>query len=125
MSFIINNMKWIMLVSGGITFTVISVAIAPQLALSSMFGSSLEGPVAEVVVRSWGVVIALIGGMLIYGAFHTEVRKLVLTVASLSKLAFVSLAIIYGFAQQLTLVISLDTLMIVIFIMYLSSKRQN
>ena len=123
MSLINNNMKWIMLVSGAITFTVISAAFAPQLALSSMFGSSLEGPIAEVVVRQFGVIVALIGGMLIYGAFNPDVRQLVLIVAGLSKLAFVTLVVVYGFAQQLMHVVIIDGSMVLIFVVYLTSRK--
>ena len=45
-----------------------------------MFGATLEGPLAEIVVRNWGILIALIGGMLIYGAFEPYSRRLVLIV---------------------------------------------
>ena len=57
----------------------IYAAIAPQAALRSAFGATLEGPVAEIVVRNWGVLIALVGVMLIYGAFNPPTRLLVLT----------------------------------------------
>lgn len=124
MSFINNNMKWIMLVSGVITFTMISAAFAPQLALSSMFGSSLEGALAEVIVRQFGVAVALVGGMLIYGAFNPDVRPLVLIVASIGKLAFVTLVVVYGFAQQLMHVVIMDGSMVLIFILYLTTREQ-
>ena len=68
MSWIVANMKWIMVVSGGLTCTMVYAAIAPQEALHSTFGESIEGPVAEIVVRNWGGLITLIGAMLIYGA---------------------------------------------------------
>ena len=70
-----------MLISGALTCTMISAAIAPQRALRSTFGETLDGPVADIVVRNWGALIALVGGMLIYGAFNPPVRTLVLTVA--------------------------------------------
>jgi len=65
MSWIVAKMKWIMLVSGALTFTMLHAAIAPQAALRSTFGEALEGPLAEIVVRSWGVLITLIGAMLV------------------------------------------------------------
>ena len=99
MNIINNNIKWIMLISGVLTFAMVFAAVSPQLALSSMFGSSLEGPLAEVVVRNWGALIALIGGMLIYGAFNIEVRNLVLLVAALSKIIFITLVITNGFGK--------------------------
>jgi hypothetical protein len=36
---------------------------APQLALQRTFGAELEGPLADVVVRSWGILVTLIGAM--------------------------------------------------------------
>ena len=81
MNWIISSMKWIMLISGALTCTMLYAAIAPQPALQSTFGESIDGPVANIVVRNWGVLIALMGGMLIYGAFNPPVRFLVLTIA--------------------------------------------
>jgi hypothetical protein len=81
MNWIVGKIKWIMLISGGLTGTMLYAAVAPQAALTSTFGETLEGPVAEIVVRSWGVLIALIGGMLIYGAYDPPGRRLILTAA--------------------------------------------
>jgi hypothetical protein len=87
MTWVTANIRWIMLAAGALTCTMIYAAIAPQAALRSTFGEALEGPVAEIVVRNWGVLITLIGAMLIYGAYHAPVRALVLTVAATTYLA--------------------------------------
>ena len=54
MTFIARHIKWVMLVSGALTCTMAYAAIAPQAALRSTFGTTLEGPVADIVVRNWG-----------------------------------------------------------------------
>ena len=54
MAWLSRSMKWIMLVSGALTCTMIYAAIAPQAALQGTFGDALQGPVAEVVVRRPG-----------------------------------------------------------------------
>ncbi len=125
MKLINNNMKWIMLISGALTFTMVFAAITPQLALNSMFGSSLEGPLAEVVVRNWGALIALIGGMLIYGAYKIEVRNLVLSVAALSKITFITLVISNGFGVKLLSAITFDAFLILIFLTYIFTNQKN
>ena len=125
MKLINNNMKLVMLLSGALTFTMVFAAIAPQEALNSMFGVNLKGPLAEVVVRNWGALIALIGGMLIYGAFNIAVRQLVLIVAVLSKVIFISLVITNGFGEKLTLAISFDAVLIIIFSTYLYSNKNE
>ncbi len=127
MNWIITCMKWIMLISGGLTCTMFYAAIAPQAALQSTFGESVDGPVANIVVRNWGVLIALMGGMLIYGAFNPPVRFLVLTVAGLSKIGFILLILISGWqfldSQAGTAVIS-DVLQVAAFVLYMIAVRR-
>jgi hypothetical protein len=96
MNWVNARMKWVMLVSGVLTCSMIYAAVAPQAALRSTFGETLEGPLAEIVVRNWGTLIALVGAMLIYGAFNPRSRPLVLIVAGLSKLIFIALVLTHG-----------------------------
>jgi hypothetical protein len=125
---IVANMKWIMLVSGVLTCTMIYTAIAPHEALRSTFGESLEGPLAEIVVRNWSVLITLIGAMLIYGAYRPSSRTLILIVAGLSKLAFIGLVLTYGskyLGQQAGVAILIDVVAIVLFAAYLLGMRRG
>jgi hypothetical protein len=127
-SWVVAKMKWIMLVSGVLTCTMVYAAVAPQAALRSMFGDTLDRPLAEIVVRNWGILIALIGGMLIYGAFEPSSRRLVLIVAGLSKVAFVALLLTYGgqyLGQQAVVSIAIDLAMVLLFIVYLYATRRN
>jgi hypothetical protein len=126
MNFIIEKIKWIMLVSGVLTCTMIYAAIAPQAALRGTFGQTLEGPLAEIVVRNWGILITLVGAMLIYGAYHAAVRPLVLTVAGLSKLVFILLVLAHGsryLGQQAGIAIAIDAVWVVLFALYLVATR--
>lgn len=128
MNSIVANMKWIMIVSGVLTCTMIYAAIAPQAALQSTFGESLEGPLAEIVVRNWGVLITLIGAMLIYGAYRPASRTLILIVASVSKLAFIGLVLTYGaeyLGQQAGFAILLDVVAIALFAAYLLGRGRT
>ena len=128
MNWIVVKMKWVMLLSGVLTCTMVYAAVAPQAALRSTFGESLEGPLAEIVVRNWGALIALVGAMLIYGAFNPASRPLVLTVAGLSKLRFISLVLIHGMqyvGQQVGVSIAIDSLMVIIFAGYLVATRRG
>jgi hypothetical protein len=128
MKLIIANMKWIMVVSGALTCTMLYAAIAPQAALRSTFGDSMEGPLVEIVVRNWGALIALVGAMLIYGAYRPPVRPLVLTVAGLSKLTFAGLVVAYGsqyLGHQVGLAIALDLVMVALYSGYLIGMRRG
>ena len=116
-------MKWIMLVAGLITFSMVFALFSPNQLLSSMFGSELEGAMAMLIVRNWGVLIALTGGMLIYGAFKPEQRPMALVVSGLSKVTFIGLLITHGFAQQLLPTLIMDCLFVIIFAIYLLSPQ--
>jgi hypothetical protein len=126
MKVVTRNIKWLMLVSGALTCTMVYAAIAPDAALVSTFGETLDGPVAAVVVRNWGALIALVGGMLIYGAFHPPSRTLALVVAGLSKLVFITLVLAQGqrfMGYQAGQAVVIDSVMIVLFATYLISTR--
>jgi hypothetical protein len=126
MRIVTANIKWIMLVSGLLTCTMIYAAIAPQAALRGTFGEALTGPVAEIVVRNWSVLITLVGAMLIYGAFHAAVRPLVLVVAAASKLVFILLVLAHGsryLGQQAGIAIALDAVWVALFALYLAATR--
>jgi len=126
MNFLRNNIKWIMLVSGAVTCTMAYAAIAPQAALLSAFGETLEGPVADIVVRNWGALITLVGAMLIYGAFNPQVRSTALIVAGASKLVFIVLVLSHGgrfLAHQAGIAIAIDLVWVVLFAWYLLGAR--
>lgn len=128
MNWFVAKFKWIMLVSGGLTLTMVYAAIAPQAALQSMFGETLDGgPLADVIVRNWGALIALVGAMLIYGAYDPPGRPLILSVAGISKLVFVGLVLSWGdrFTSHAGLAVGLDLLMVVLYALYLVAVRRR
>jgi hypothetical protein len=126
MNLIVSSIKWIMLVSGVLTCTMAFALFAPQAALLSTFGETLQGPLADIVVRNWGALITLMGAMLIYGAFHPPVRPLALTVAGTSKLVFIALVLSHGgmyLGQQAAIAIAIDFVWVVLFAAYLLRAR--
>jgi len=123
---IVEKMRWVMLVSGVLTATMIQAAITPEAALESNFGETVSGPVANLVVRNWGALIALVGGMLIYGAFNPLHRPLVLVVAGVSKVIFVLLVLSEGtrfLSYQAGVAVTIDSVMILLFAWYLMAVR--
>jgi len=118
---IITNIKWIMVIAGLLTCSMIFAVFAPQAALISMFGEALTEPLAQVVVRSWGFLIFLMGVLLIYGAFEPVYRNLCLVIVSLSKVAFIAILLIFGDQYIGTSAVSLilDSILITLFTYYL------
>lgn len=91
-----RSIKWVMLVSGLLTCSMFYAAVAPDAALRSNFGQTIEGPVAQIVVRNWGALIGLMGLLLIYGAFREHARRLALLLVGASKVIFIGLVLSLG-----------------------------
>ena len=124
MDWIVANITTIMIVAGLLTLTMLYVAVAPKAALNATFGETLEGPLAEIVVRNWGALIGLIGAMLIYGALSEPHRSFVLIVAGASKLVFIALVLSQGgryLRRQAGVAIIVDAVMVALFVAYLAA----
>jgi hypothetical protein len=128
MSWLSANIGRLMVVSGVLTFTMVYAAIAPEAAVRSTFGESLDGDIAGIVVRNWGALIGLIGIMLIYGAQRPAVRPLVLMVAGASKLFFIGLVLSHGsrfLAYQAGVAVAIDAVWVAVFATYLIAGRHR
>jgi hypothetical protein len=128
MTWIVRNIHRLMIVSGILTLTMIYAAIAPEAALQSTFGESVTGPVADVVVRNWGALIALVGAMLIYAARRPPERALALTIAAASKSIFILLVLSHGgrfLSYQAGIAVVVDLLWVSVFAMYFVAMRRT
>ncbi|EGM79034.1 hypothetical protein Rhein_0892 [Rheinheimera sp. A13L] len=125
MDFILRNFKWLMLLSGVLTSTMLYGLFAPQAALQSMFGSSFDGELESLIIRSWSALVGLIGLMLIYGAFNEKHRVFAATVAAISKLIFVVLLFIYGqsFLQKAAPAIGMDLMVVACTLVFLIAVK--
>lgn len=125
MNIIVKNIKWIMIISGALTCTMIYAAIDPEAALMSTFGETISGPIAEIVVRNWGALITIIGAMLIFGAFKPIHRSFVLVVASIGKIIFIGLVLTIGgqYLNKAGVAIVFDSIVVIIYFIYLTKAR--
>lgn len=118
--------KWIMIVSGVLTCTMVTVAFTPAETLRSILGTWPEGPEADLVARNWGILIGLMGAMLVYGAFHPAVRTMALIVAGGSKAVFIALVLAQGsrfLSYQAGMAVAVDAVWVLLFAAYLWSTR--
>ena len=128
MGFIARFIKPIMIISGGLTMTMVYAALAPQAALTSMFGETLTGPLAEIIVRNWGALIAIGGATLIWGALVPVVRTQVLLAVGVSKLVFIGLVLGFGrqyLSGQAGVAIGLDAVCVLLFALYLLESQRR
>jgi hypothetical protein len=120
--------KWTLLLAGALTLTMVYALVDPHAAVRSTFGATLEGPVAEIIVRNWGALIALVGAMLIYAAYDPAVRPLVVTVAGVSKVIFIALVLSKGrhlLGEQVGIAVAVDSVMVLFFFAYLATLRRR
>ncbi len=126
MSIVVENVQWIMLVSGLLTLTMLQAVFSPRTAMQAIFGEEVAGPAAELVVRNWGALIAGGGAMLIYAAFNADWRPLVLIFTGVGKLMFIALVLSHGrkfLSRQAGVAVALDSVMVVLFAAYLLSPE--
>ena len=122
MEFIVAQFKWIMLAGGLITLTMLQAAFAPRAALRGLLGEEPQGQLGVLLARNWGVLVALTGAMLIWGAFHPEARPLILIVAGSSKLAFITLVLgNAGYRRKAIVPLIIDGALVLLFAIYLVS----
>lgn len=88
MTWVVDNIQAILVVCGLLTATMLQFVIMPDRAARSTYGESVEGALGDVVIRGWGLLIALTGGMLLWAAFHPETRTLAIGVALISKIFY-------------------------------------
>lgn len=128
MNAVVKNIKGIMVVSGGLTATVAYAAVAPAAALQSTFGESLSGPVGELLVRNWGVLVGLLGILLIHGAFNPATRRAALIAGGLSKVWFIALVLANGtrfLGHGAGTAVVADTIMVALYATYLMATRHD
>ena len=88
MNIVVENIQAILVVCGLLTATMLQFTLMPGRAAQSIFGETVDGPMADVALRGWGLLIALTGGMLVWAAFHPETRTLAIGVALISKVFY-------------------------------------
>jgi hypothetical protein len=65
--------------------------LAPRTSLALIFGVQTGEPFTLLISRHWGLLAALVGSLLVYSAFHPEVRTPVMVVAIVEKLVLAGL----------------------------------
>ena len=122
MNYFLLYFKWIMLLSGVLTCTMLLGLVSPESSLKSNFGESIDGPLANIIVRNWSALIGLMGVMLIYGAFVPTVRSYSLIIVGTSKVIFIGLVLSLGKAYLgygVGTAVIADSIMVLLYIAYL------
>src|SRR5262249_25330248 len=116
------HIELILLITGLATAGVLVVFVAPVAVMKVLFGQVPSDALSLLIVRHWGLLVGLVGALLIYAAYHAEVRVPTLIVAIVEKAALVLGVSVSPFLRRPTvLVMALaDTGMAAMYFLYLA-----
>jgi hypothetical protein len=77
----------ILIVTGAITACAVAAVFAPVAVLRLLFGATRPDQLTIMIARHWALLVTLVGGLLVYAAYHPEVRLAVMIAAIVEKLA--------------------------------------
>ena len=120
MGILVDNIQWVLLAAGLLTFSMIQATIAPRATVRTYFGEAPDSPQFYLVVRNWGMLITAAGALLIWASFAPDVRLAAIALAIVTKTAFIALMLGSGvMKRQAWVALVVDTIMIVLFAAYL------
>jgi len=82
------QIEWILLITGLATAGALALFLAPVPMLRMLFGQAPSDALSLLIARHWGLLVGLVGALLVYAAYHAEIRVPTLIVASAEKAAF-------------------------------------
>jgi hypothetical protein len=116
------QIELILLITGLATASALVVFLAPATSMKMLYGQSPSDALSILIARHWGLLICLIGALLIYAAYHTEIRVPTLIVAIVEKTVFALGMVISPFNRRPTvLILALaDAGMAAVYLVYLA-----
>lgn len=126
MGILVDNIQWVLLVCGLLTFSMAQAVVAPRATMRAYFGEAPDSKAVDLLMRNWGMLVAAGGLLLIYAAFTPDIRPAALMYVGAGKLAFIVLVLLAGgqfFKKQAGLAIVIDGIMVALFGVYLVATQ--
>ena len=116
------QIEWILLITGLATAGALVLFLAPVPMMKMLFGQAPSDALSLLIARHWGLLVGLVGALLIYAAYHAEIRVPTLVVAIGEKAVFALGMFLSPFHRRPTvLVMALaDAGMAAVYLMYLA-----
>jgi hypothetical protein len=97
------HLSSILLVIGLYTALALPQVFAPRLFLEKVtFGVQSSDPLTLLLARHWALLAALLGGLLIYAAYHPEVRAPAMLIVAVEKFALAGFVFFEGWSRTAT-----------------------
>lgn len=126
MGILVDNIQWVLLVCGLLTFSMVQAVVAPRATMRAYFGEAPDSKAVDLLMRNWGMLVAAGGLLLIYAAFTPDIRPAALMYVGAGKLAFIVLVLLAGgqfLKKQAGLAIVIDGIMVALFGVYLVATQ--
>ncbi|HMK73296.1 MAG TPA: hypothetical protein VK454_08145 [Myxococcaceae bacterium] len=89
----------ILVVIGIYTAGAIGQFFVPRTFLGLLFGVKTDDPFTLFIARHWALLASLVGALLVYAAFHPEVRTPAVAVAFVEKISLAPLVFLGGWRR--------------------------
>ena len=119
---ITSHIEAILIVTGALTATMLVQFFAPSWMVRHTYGEAPSGTASIALARHWGLLLFCVGALLVYSAFHPELRKPAVVLASVEKAGFV--ACVFGTSLRKHPIASImaagDAVMTLLYVLYLA-----
>lgn len=112
-------------VTGAFTATPLLQYIAPKQVLARLYRIELTDEAGLFLARHWGIVVASVGGLLMFAAVHPELRPAVVMAAMIEKAGIVvAYAMVRDrpFARGFRLVAAFDAACVIVYAVWLATS---
>jgi hypothetical protein len=116
-----SHIEAILIVTGLYTAGALAQFVAPRPFLKVLFGADSDDALTLLLAQHWGLLAGLVGGLLVYAAYHPALRVPALAIATVEKLGLAGL-IFFGRwprTPAATRLAVTDGVMVVVFILCL------
>jgi hypothetical protein len=112
----------ILIVTGVLTLLAGAGLVMPHPVLRALFGLESSDAATMLIFRHWSLLIALIGGLLVYSGFHDETRIPIMVAAAAEKLVLAALVVASPLRKrlQIVLVVGADVVMALLYVIFLA-----
>ncbi len=117
-----GHIELILLITGLATAGAVIVFVAPSTMMKTLFGQAPSDPLSLLIIRHWGLLVCLVGGLLIYSAYHGEIRVPTLVVSIAEKAVLVIGMLFSPFRRRpvVAVVALADAGMAAVYLLYLT-----
>jgi hypothetical protein len=116
------HIELILLITGLATAGALVLFLAPDTMMKLLFGQAPADALSRLIARHWGLLVFLVGALLVYAAYHADVRAPTLIVAIVEKVAFALGVFLSPFRRRPTVLVMglADAGMAAVYLAYLT-----